>query len=115
MAAVNWPITLPQAPASFNETKAKNTITTEPDTGPSKTRRRFTKAKKTANMTFMLTIEQYNILDAFYANEMLDGTVGVNFLHPWRQQMVEMRMPEPPSASNEGNLGVNVTCKVEYF
>jgi len=112
--AVNWPATLPQNPASWNETPSSIIVSTEPDSGPSKTRRRFTKAKRQARMSFMLTIEQYEILDAFFHTDLKGGAVAVNFTHPWTRDVKQMYLKEP-TYGNEGNLGVSVQFSLEYF
>lgn len=113
--AVAWPSTLPQAPASFGEQPASNIVRSDPDTGPSKTRRRFTKAKRSANLTFLMTIEQYAILENFFTQSLLDGAVAMIFVHPWRQVPVSMYIKEPPQYTNEDVLGVSVSFPVEYF
>lgn len=113
--AVNWPTTLPQNPASFNEQSASNIVRTDPDTGPAKTRRRFTKAKKTASMSFLLTIPQYMTFDDFFRTQLKDGSVAMNFMHPWKRVIYQMMITDVPQYSNEGNLGVNVNMKVEWF
>lgn len=113
--AVNWPTTLPQNPASWNEQPTPIAVWTEQDSGPSKSRRRFTKSKTTASMTFLLTIEQYLILKQFFNVTLKGGVIGMNFLHPWEQVVKEMFIKDPPAAANESALGVNVQVRVEYF
>lgn len=113
--AVNWPDTLPQFPGSWSEKPASNTISSEPDTGPTKTRRRFTKAKRTVTFSYLLTIAQYLILDDFYRNTMKDGLVSVTLTHPWTQQPVTLHFKDTPSYSNQDALGVSVSISAEIF
>lgn len=110
-----WPASLPQAPATFNEQPKSIVVRTQPDTGPTKSRRRYTKAARQATMTFLMTIDQYKVLDDFFENDLQGGAVSVNFMHPWRQVMKEMYITDPPSFQNDEGLGVNVSVKVEYF
>lgn len=113
--AVNWPPQLPQAPGSFNEQPKSVVVRTSTDSGPTKTRRRFTKAARTATMSFLLTIEQYAILDSFFENDCAGGAISMLFTHPWTQTVREMYITEPPNYSNDSGLGVSVSLKVEYF
>jgi len=115
MPGIAWPAQLPQAPASWNEQPSPVAIWTENDSGPSKSRLRFTKPKRTASMSFLLTIEQYIILDDFYNLTLKGGTIPMVFTHPWRKQAKDMYIKEPPAASNESALGVTVQVRLEYY
>lgn len=113
--SVAWPDTLPQAPASFSDTRKPVTIRTQSDNGPAKVRRRFTKAVRKATLGFLLTIEQANILDAFYANDLNSGTVQMIFRHPWTGLDTPMWIVTEPAGQDSGPLAVQVTFNVEYF
>ena len=113
-STVAWPSTLPSGPASFSETRKPNVVMTQPDDGPSKTRRRFTKAVYLCKMSFLLTVAQRNTLDTFY-DVTLDG--GVNhftFLHPWLGSSKTFKMKGPPDYSDSGPLGVSASFSVEW-
>lgn len=115
MPGVLWPATLPQGPASWQEQPSSIVVRTNPDTGPAKTRRRYTKAKRTATMTFLVTIDQYKTLDSFFENDLQGGAIPMSFVHPWKLAAMDMFVTEPPTFSNDEGLGVQVSVKVEYF
>lgn len=113
--AVNWPLSLPQQPASYTEQKAPVTIHSQPDTGPRKSRRRYTRAVTKGQMTFLLTIAQAITLDNFWTHTMQSGAEKMNFLHPWRGTTVQMLVPDAPKMVDDGPLAVRVTLDVEFF
>jgi hypothetical protein len=113
--AVAWPSTLPTFPAKYGEQKQPITIRTQPESGPSKSRRRFTKAITKGSMSFLLTNAQAVILDNFWTTQMQSGAVKVTMLHPWRNTPVDMLIPEAPNFSDDGPLNVSVTFGVEYL
>ncbi len=112
--SIPWPATLPQA-GSWQEQQGSIVVRTNPDTGPAKTRRRYTKAKRTATTSFLMTIPQWQTLDSFFENDLQGGAIAMSFLHPWKQVMMDMYITEPPSHSNDDSLGVSVSMKVEFF
>lgn len=113
--AVNWPATLPQQPASYSEEPQSITIRTQPDSGPSKSRKRFTKPKRTAQMSFLLTLEQWAIFDTFYYTTLDGGAFPMNFVHPWTGVSKEMMISKEPSSADDGPLAVRVSFAVEFF
>lgn len=113
--AVDWPATLPQQPSDYSEDPSPITVRSQPDSGPSKSRKRFTKAKRTGQMTFLLTIAQRNILDAFFFNDLDGGAVQMNFVHPWTGVTNQMLIKKEPSYSSDGPLGVRAVFTVEFF
>lgn len=113
--AIDWPSTLPQNPGSFSEQPRKIVVVSENDSGPTKTRARFTKAARRATMTFLLTIPQYLTFDTFFSTTLKGGALSMNFRHPWYGVPKEMYILEPPSSSDAGPLGVQVSMQVEYF
>lgn len=110
-----WPATLPQAPASWSEQARSNVVRTQPDSGPVKRRRRFTKAMKSARMDFLLTIEQRDTLKTFFETTLDDGLSSFTFTHPWSADSKTMWFAEPPTEAAEGALLVRVSCQVEFF
>lgn len=114
--ALTWPIALPQAPASYQEQKQSVTVRTHPDSGPPKSRRKFTKALTKGQMGFMLTNEQAVTLNTFWKKSMQGGALPVNFVHPWNGKTISMMIVEAPSYSQaDSPLCVNVTINLEYL
>lgn len=110
-----WPAGLPQAPGTWSEEDTPIIVRTEPDTGPAKTRKRFTKARSKAQMTFLLTIEQLAILRAFYYTDLQGGALPMLFTHPWTLTQKTMYVTKPPSYSSQDALAVQAAIEVEYF
>ena len=78
-----WPATLPQLPEyGWRERKLPNTVDSETDAGPSKRRRRFTKAKRHLVMTFQLTAAQVATLETFHTDTLADASLNFEFPHP---------------------------------
>jgi hypothetical protein len=113
--AFQWPLSLPVNPSNYNEQKQPVTIHSQPDSGPRKSRRRFTKAVTKGTMTYTLTNAQATILDDFWTNTLDSGAEKVLMRHPWRGNLIEMRIPDAPSFSDDGPLQVKVTFAVEYL
>ena len=115
MATQIWPNTLPENPSSYSEQRQPVTIHSQPDSGPRKSRRRFTKAVKKGEAQYLMTNEQAVILDDFWTNAMQSGAEKVFFKHPWRGTIVEARIPEAPRIASDGPLTSNVTFTVEFL
>lgn len=78
-----WPATLPQYPdLGWTERKLLNVVDTDTDAGPSKRRRRFTRAKRHLVMRFHLTETQVATLETFHTTTLADGSIDFDFPHP---------------------------------
>jgi hypothetical protein len=115
LGVVAWPASLPQYPASYGEQLQPVIGHTDPDTGPTQTRRRFTRGLTKGTMEFLLTIPQQVALDDFWTQVMQSGAHPVNLYHPWSGSVMQMRIPEAPSYASDSNLSVRATFGVEYF
>ena len=113
--AVDWPLSLPLNPSSYSEQKQPVTIHSQPDSGPRKSRRRFTKAVTKGSMSYMMSNAQAVIFDDFWENNMQSGAEKVRMRHPWSNTFIEMRVPEAPSFADDGPLQVSVSFGVEYL
>lgn len=116
MADILWPTTLPQAPATFSQARTgNNLLRTQPDDGPAKTRRRFTKPVIQGSMSFTMSIAQWNILETFFATTLNEGTQFFVMTHPWYGASRKFRVTKPYSSAAEGSLYVTVTMDWELF
>jgi hypothetical protein len=114
-APVAWPITLPQQPASYSEQDKDIVVRTQPDSGPTKGRLRFTKAGTLGQMEFLFTIFQREAMRYFYETQLKRGSVQMIFTHPWTLLSTVMTITQPPKYSSDGPLGVRCTFPVEFF
>ena len=116
MADILWPATLPQAPATFSQAPTGNTaIRTQPDDGPAKSRRRFTKAVIHGSMGWLLSIEQWRIFDNFYKVTCNEGTSFFVMNHPWYGEPRKFRILPTPKSSANGTMAVDVSCEWGLF
>ena len=116
MATQTWPVTLPVGPQSFQQQPDESgVIRTQPDNGPVKMRRRFTKIPVRGTMAFTMSIAQRNIFKNFYENQLNWGTERFNFFHPWDQVVRDFRITKPYSESANGPLAVDISIEFELF
>lgn len=82
-ATITWPATLPQNPQheGYSEGYEDNVIRSAPDKGPSKTRPRFTRLRKTKSLSFMLTDAQKATFDTFFES-IKGGALPYNWADP---------------------------------
>ena len=86
-----WPSTIPQKPnTDYSETSGVLVIRTPVDAGPAKMRRRG-KRTETMQVSFDMSTEQVDTLDAFIKNT-LRGTARFGFPHPRLGTVVETRI-----------------------
>ena len=102
----NWPTTIPTCQANYSEVRMDGTLRSQMETGPAKTRRRFTATPVFLSLNYLLNAAQVETLDDFYANITLQGSERFGFTHPRRQVPVQARFMGPPefSASDGGLL-----------
>lgn len=86
-----WPTTIPQKPnTNYSESSGVLVIRTPMDAGPAKMRRRG-KRTETLQVSFDMSTEQVDTLDAFIKNT-LRGTARFGFPHPRLETVVEARI-----------------------
>lgn len=101
MASIDWPNTLPcPMMAGYSETIIPNVIRSDMDTGPDKVRRRSTAVVTQLTFNLNLTREQSVILDDFYFDTTLSGTLAFNFYHLRKMETVECRFVDAPALSS---------------
>lgn len=82
-AAYTWPTSLPQVPlvSGYGETLKDSVIRSDMDTGPSKTRSRYTRTRRLLDMSFVLTDAQKATFVAFMTT-IRGGALPFNFKDP---------------------------------
>lgn len=93
-----WPVTLPEyvLESGYNEQFPKNTVETEMESGPMKTRRRFTKIFRRFQVSMIMTPEQAATFEEFYFSTCGSGTIAFDWLHPRTRDPMSMRFTNPP-------------------
>lgn len=113
-----WPVTLPTAPEGngYQEQAPNTLIRSHMEAGPPKVRQRFTAGVRPFTMTFILTKAQVEILDAFYVNTLLGGSLTVDGLnHPRKGTANVFRFVEPPSYAYIGPDVWRASVKMELL
>ena len=110
MALIDWPVTLPDCflESSWQEEAVDTNIQTVPDTGPIKTRRRYTQPETLINGSMVIDGAQYQTLQDFYNVTLQNGTQIFDFTHPITQAITEYRFEKPPAYSPFGGLHFTV-------
>lgn len=96
--SASWPATLPQfvQQQGYQETLPDQTIESDVDAGPPKTRRRFTKNFRQAQAAIWVDLGQKTTFEYFVATTLEGGTLPFLWVNPATQAMAEFRFRRPP-------------------
>lgn len=100
-----WPLTLQQKinEDSFGIKKGETVVRSDMDTGPKKSRRRFTRAIDVLSLSIDLkTEDEYDDLEFFYNTTVNGGVTPFDFVHPITQVTGSFRFNGPPSYTSLG-------------
>lgn len=113
----NWPEGLPTIAMerSFVESPPDLKIRTEMDSGIAKVRRRFTSGVRPMSFDIPMTLDQVEIFDQFYSQDLASGALSVDFPHPRTGNMVEIRILGVPQYVPRGGLNWLVKLSVEVL
>lgn len=114
--AVVWPSNLPQSPQwrEYGETQQQNSIRTDLDAGPPKTRLRFTAVSRFYEIKLNLTSSEVDVLIDFYNNDCNFG----NTVFEWKDFRngtlgIEYRFLAIPNYKADSPTDYNTTFRVE--
>ncbi len=98
-----WPLDLPQHPLRdpWQETMGWGVISSQPDTGPAMTRRRFTAVEKPVSAEFNMKVAQRASFESFFEDELAGGALP--FDAPWVGRVRTYRVVESPEWRTRGN------------
>ena len=111
----NWPTSIPTCQADYSERRMDGTLRSQMETGPGKTRKRFTATPVFLSLNYMLTAQQVEDMDQFYANTVNQGADSFTFMHPRKQVNVQARFMGPPEFSAQGSLWYNGAVQLEIL
>lgn len=99
-----WPGTLPQLvdQSGYSESPPNILLRSTVDSGPAKSRRRFTSGVRPITCSMILTAAELEILDAFYIDDMASGSLTFTWVHPRTQDAATFRFTKPPTYSPFG-------------
>jgi hypothetical protein len=93
-----WPASLPVVPLvdGFEELAVNITIRSSIDAGPPKVRRRFTANVSQITCRYTFSKAHCTTLDDFYFVSAAGGAIPFEWLHPRREETINVRFKEPP-------------------
>ena len=109
--AVAWPVSLQDKvnEDSFNLKLGDTTIRSNPDVGPVKVRRRFTRPIDTFTVSIDLTVTEYSTFYYFFNTTTNGGVTPFTFVHPITGVLKEFRFTGAPSISSIGGGNFRAT------
>jgi hypothetical protein len=110
-----WPSALPQnlQMNGYQEEAANLVITSQPDIGPAKIRRRSTAGVRPVKGNLTLTKTQLQTLLGFYNDDLLGGALRFSWEDPVHETSVEMRFVDPPGwTSRDGYFDVDLSLEI---
>ena len=115
MAAINWPVDLPETLRidGLQSQDQDAVIKTDMDTGPQKRRLRFTAAVENISGSIVMSMEQLDIFRTFYRTTIKRGAMRFKMMHPITCELKEFRIKTPPSFAPSGNGLWIVTLDME--
>jgi len=98
-----WPTTLPIYPddSAFTETSQKVTISSQPEIGPAKVRRRVTVAPRKLTASYTMTDAEIAIFRTFYIDTLLGGQEVFEWPHPRLDRSVTAYFTKIPTYKNK--------------
>jgi hypothetical protein len=107
-----YPSTLPQfvLEQGYSEKFQNQTIESSMDSGPMKSRRRFTKAIREFSITLQLTAAQKATFEDFWLTTLRGGSLPFEWVHPLTRTVMSFRFKNPaPQFSVIGGVYTRVS------
>lgn len=103
-----WPTTLPLYLSGVTDQRGSTKIRSNVDVGPAIQRRRYTSAVRAIGAPVRFTADERDIFDAFYANDLEEGTLSFDWVDPVTGTTVSMRFATEDGPQFTGSEGGNV-------
>ena len=87
----DWPDTLPGFLSGIGDKRGSAKSRSSVDVGPAIVRRRYTSAVRNINVPMRMTNAQRVIFEAFYADDLKEGTLSFNWIDPLTMATVALR------------------------
>lgn len=107
-----WPSTLPTfvQQDGYDESPPNLTISSQPELGPPKLRRRCSAGMRKISAVILCTLAQVETLDTFYTSTLLGGSATFIWVHPRTQAPCTMVLLSPPAYAP---VGIQYTARLE--
>lgn len=102
---ITWPEGLPSAPLlePYREKPPETALRTQMEQGPAKLRQRTTAGVGEMEVAYLLTVAQTAMLEDFYRDTLMGGSLAFAYAHPRKGVDVAVRFKKPPQiASGNG-------------
>jgi hypothetical protein len=114
-----WPATLPPRPlrAGYQTAFGQGAISTAMDSGPPKTRKRFTAVVRPLRMTFRMGFAQLTTLKNFYENDCAFGAIAFTFVDPVSGDTIRLQFKadKPPSIAPGPGVKFDVSLELDWL
>lgn len=112
-----WPETIPALPLQegFSETLRNVVIRTQTDSGPAKTRSRYTAGPKNYTMQFILTQTEKTALNTFFDTTLVNGSTSFTYTNPASGESGTFRFLGPPVYGAPIGLHIMATLQLELL
>ena len=110
-----WPAYLPEfwSAEDYAETWMDGVSRTEMSVGPAKTRRRFTRMRRTLRRSFVLRASQYADFWNYIDVDLAGGVASFDINHPLTGTPMTLKLAEPPQFAALGIDAFTVTLVCE--
>lgn len=114
---IEWPATLPPLSEleQFTEESPDLVLRTPMETGPAKMRRRFTAGVRPLAGRLLVSLDQVEILDAFYLNDCAGGSLPFAAPRPRGGAVAAMNFVKPPKFARESGIWWRATLELEVL
>lgn len=116
MADATWPTGLPQfvQEGGFSESLPDQNIETPMQSGPAKSRRRFTADMRPLQVQILCTPAQVDLFETFFLTTLRGGSLPFDWVNPRTQVAATYRFRRPPpSYAVVGGVNVMITMRLE--
>lgn len=112
-----WPPTLPDylLKDGYSEMPPEVTLRTRMETGPAKVRRRATNAVRPIRGTVRLSAAQKALLDAFYVDTLVGGSLAFDWVHPVTRGAASFRFVTRPTFTPAAGTNWNAALDLEIL
>ena len=109
-----YPLELQKHPnQNYTEQILDGTIRTSMDVGPSQSRPRYTRIRRSAKLTIWVDKYLYEIFMSFYTVDLALGSMPFTWENPITQTPAEFKFSKAPSVSSIGPLTWEISCELE--
>jgi hypothetical protein len=109
-----YPFELQKHPnQSYTQSIIDGTIRTNMDVGPSQSRPRYTRIRRSSRLTIWVDKYLYEVFMSFYTVDLALGSMPFTWENPISQTPCELKFSKAPTISSVGPLTWEISCEFE--